>query len=82
MAQGSGPIRDTAVYNYTGDRKPGDTIGQDTYNLAVNDGPDKGRRRAAWYGALLADNVPITFSASISRNKSRDDENRDTPLIQ
>jgi predicted lipoprotein with Yx(FWY)xxD motif len=30
-----------AVYNYTGDRKPGDTIGQDTYNLAVNDGPDK-----------------------------------------
>ena len=30
-----------AVYNYTGDRKAGDTIGQDTYNLAVNDGTEK-----------------------------------------
>ncbi len=30
-----------AVYNYTGDRKAGDTVGQDTYNLAVNDGADK-----------------------------------------
>lgn len=27
-----------ALYTYTGDRKPGDTIGQDTYNLVVNDG--------------------------------------------
>jgi predicted lipoprotein with Yx(FWY)xxD motif len=30
-----------AVYNYTGDRKAGDTIGQDTYTLAVNDGAEK-----------------------------------------
>jgi predicted lipoprotein with Yx(FWY)xxD motif len=27
-----------AVYTYSGDRKPGDTIGQDTYTLLVNDG--------------------------------------------
>jgi predicted lipoprotein with Yx(FWY)xxD motif len=27
-----------ALYTYTGDRKPGDMIGQDTYNLIVNDG--------------------------------------------
>ena len=30
-----------ALYTYAGDKKPGDTIGQDTYNLIVNDGPEK-----------------------------------------
>ena len=28
-----------ALYTYDGDKKPGDTTGQDIYNLAVNDGP-------------------------------------------
>ena len=27
-----------ALYTYSGDRKPGDMIGQDTYSLKVSDG--------------------------------------------
>jgi predicted lipoprotein with Yx(FWY)xxD motif len=30
-----------ALYTYAGDRKPGDTIGQDMYDLVVNDSTDK-----------------------------------------